>query len=759
MLGYVKKKELSAAARAPRKRDRSAPFPAAPRTRAQAARRGRPIRHWREKSDKRLTKKARKLYCYVVKYFYLLFISYFTYREKPKKEGDTHVAAQQSARRNTQLEYPPRIKFSGGRLSILPVLLLLSLLALSPLAAPVRADALTKGDDGVYLIATPADLREFRDRVNSEELTSADARLTADIDLSADGTPEEWTPIGDGHRASDNKGARVPSYRGAFDGAGHTVGGYKITTTTQNIDAGFFGYIGVNGRVTGLTVSGKIDIAVNTDSRAGGIAGHNRGTILNCVNAGAVASVAGDTGGIAGVNGGKTDKGDLFPGTISNCVNRGDVATAKAGGGIVGVNGSVGTTSNCLNYGRVSGSDSDGHIGGIAGKNNGTLSNCVNNNTVSGGQYAGGVLGHNTSKGSTTSNCVNRGNVTNTIAKTDVEGSAGGVIGLNENGTVSNCVSSGNVTNTNTNTGGKKKGSSAGGVIGSNDGGTISHCVSVGNVTSTSVGGSASAGGVVGEYKNKATLSNCGWLDTSAIKGVGSGDVTTEPVSLDKTEIKESVVSLLSDPINITLRTGDTAKITLDTLPGIPAAFGEYVQKIAVAPDSEKISAKVNEEKGEITLTSLKEGTSALCVSADLYTTDFNNSLAPSDKPVPLSLTIYVSARRTLGGITLSPEKMNLRVGESGKFTATVTAEGAADQTINWHSSNEKIATVDNEGNVKALAVGEATITAMTADGKHDAAAKVTVANRHSGGNGCAAGVGALALFALIPLLLRKKKN
>ena len=40
MLGYVKKKELPAAARAPRKRDRSAPIPAAPRTRAQAARRG-----------------------------------------------------------------------------------------------------------------------------------------------------------------------------------------------------------------------------------------------------------------------------------------------------------------------------------------------------------------------------------------------------------------------------------------------------------------------------------------------------------------------------------------------------------------------------------------------------------------------------------------------------------------------------------------------------------------------------------------------
>ncbi|MCD8234298.1 MAG: Ig-like domain-containing protein [Cloacibacillus porcorum] len=267
----------------------------------------------------------------------------------------------------------------------------------------------------------------------------------------------------------------------------------------------------------------------------------------------------------------------------------------------------------------------------------------------------------------------------------------------------------------------------------------------------------------MGTYKKEATVSilNCGWLKTSANKGVGSSDVipAPEPVSLDQTGIEKSVVALIADPMNITLRTGDTAKITLNALPGKPAAFGEYVKNITVPSDSEKISAKVNEENGEITLTSLKEGTSALCVSADLHPTNFNNSLAPSDKPVPLSLTIYVSARRTLGGITLSPEKMNLRGGESGKFTATVTAEEAADQTINWHSSNEKIATVDNEGNVKALAVGEATITAMTADGKHDAAAKVTVANRHSGGNGCAAGVGALALFALIPLLLRKKKS
>lgn len=506
----------------------------------------------------------------------------------------------------------------------------------------------------------------------------------------------------------------MPNYRGAFDGAGHTVGGYKITTLPQKtVGVGFFGHIGVGGSVTGLTVSGKIDMPAGNGYRAGGIAGQNVGTISNCVNEGAVTSAAGDTGGIAGVNGTQPEGGPSYPGTLSNCVNRGDVTTAQAGGGIAGINSSVGTMSNCVNDGDVYGDGLAENVGGIAGKNNGgTITNCVNYNNVSDSKYSGGVVGQTTiASSNTTSNCVNYG---------DVSGleTAGGLIGLHRGGTVSNCVSGGNIIS--------------------------------GDIT----------GGVVGENRG-ATISNCGWLKTSANKGVGSGDVSPapEPVSLDQTEINESVVvALIADHMNITLRTGDTAKITLNALPGIQAAFGKYVKNITVPPDSEKISAKVNKENGEITLTCLKEGTSSVCVSADLYTTDLA-SLKPSVDPVPLSLTIYVSARRTLGGITLSPDKMNLRVGESGKFTATVTAEGAVDQTINWHSSNEKIATVDNEGNVKALAVGEATITAMTADGKHDAAAKVTVANRHSGGNGCAAGVGALALFALIPLLLRKKKS
>ena len=98
------------------------------------------------------------------------------------------------------------------------------------------ASALTQDGDGFYLIASGAELAEFRDAVNAG---SADicARLTADIDLSVDGKPLDWEPIGS------------PIYSGTFDGGGHTVSGYVVTKAAyyeaiKVYYAGFFARIG-----------------------------------------------------------------------------------------------------------------------------------------------------------------------------------------------------------------------------------------------------------------------------------------------------------------------------------------------------------------------------------------------------------------------------------------------------------------------------------------------------------------------------------
>ena len=62
--------------------------------------------------------------------------------------------------------------------------------------------------------------------------------------------------------------------------------------------------------------------------------------------------------------------------------------------------------------------------------------------------------------------------------------------------------------------------------------------------------------------------------------------------------------------------------------------------------------------------------------------------------------------------VTVNPKEMILRVGENGIISATVTPSNTTD-TISWHSTNEAIATVDQNGKVNAKAVGSCAISAV----------------------------------------------
>ena len=63
--------------------------------------------------------------------------------------------------------------------------------------------------------------------------------------------------------------------------------------------------------------------------------------------------------------------------------------------------------------------------------------------------------------------------------------------------------------------------------------------------------------------------------------------------------------------------------------------------------------------------------------------------------------------------------------GTTRKLTTTISPKDALKSTLQWKSSNEKVLTVDANGNIRALSVGSATITCTTTDGteitkKHD---------------------------------------
>lgn len=125
-----------------------------------------------------------------------------------------------------------------------------------------------------------------------------------------------------------------------------------------------------------------------------------------------------------------------------------------------------------------------------------------------------------------------------------------------------------------------------------------------------------------------------------------------------------------------------------------------------------------------------------------------NKLVAVSDGATKITATsgiVKTSAKVTVTTkveqITLNKTEGVLTVGNSVTVTATVTPDNATNTTVNWTSSDEKVATVDSNGKVTAVAAGNATIKATSeSDGDVSADYALTVnkaaakpATRYSG--------------------------
>ncbi|MCD8135095.1 MAG: Ig-like domain-containing protein [Parabacteroides gordonii] len=78
-------------------------------------------------------------------------------------------------------------------------------------------------------------------------------------------------------------------------------------------------------------------------------------------------------------------------------------------------------------------------------------------------------------------------------------------------------------------------------------------------------------------------------------------------------------------------------------------------------------------------------------------------------------------------GVSLDATAKTLAVGESFALKATIKPADADNKKVSWSSSNATIASVDKDGNVKALKAGTCKITVTTEDGDYTATCDITV--------------------------------
>lgn len=93
---------------------------------------------------------------------------------------------------------------------------------------------------------------------------------------------------------------------------------------------------------------------------------------------------------------------------------------------------------------------------------------------------------------------------------------------------------------------------------------------------------------------------------------------------------------------------------------------------------------------------------------------DSSSQTPEGSKPKPENNSTSKPESLTVKQVLVNQTSLKLEAGKTGKFNAVVDPFNVADASITWSSANTSIATVDNRGNVTAIAAGTTTLTATS---------------------------------------------
>lgn len=219
-----------------------------------------------------------------------------------------------------------------------------------------------------------------------------------------------------------------------------------------------------------------------------------------------------------------------------------------------------------------------------------------------------------------------------------------------------------------------------------------------------------------------------------------------EKLTIEWTSSDESVATVDATGIVVAVSAGETditANVKDSEMSAVCKVTVKVTAKDITVPDS--LDVKLN-DGNETSIEATVSPTDATGVEVSYASTDEAIAtvdkdgkvqiLQPGECDIVTTLTqegkkvvekkTHIKAFYEVEGITLDKTEGILTAGNTVTLNATVLPEEIADETIvTWTSSDEKVATVDENGKVTAIAAGEATITANA--GEKSTTYKLTV--------------------------------
>ena len=274
-----------------------------------------------------------------------------------------------------------------------------------------------------------------------------------------------------------------------------------------------------------------------------------------------------------------------------------------------------------------------------------------------------------------------------------------------------------------------------------------------------------------------ATITATAWgVSSICVVKVISKEIPVETITLDQDAVQMEVGELFTlnatiEPANATIQkvewTSSNTSVAQVTTEGTIVALAEGTTSITASAGGKFASCPVTvvSKSGEITVTGIEldvdsaeivegstlqitatvspaeaAGKTVTWTSSDSSVATVRNGLVTALKPGSVVITASCEGKQAtcrltviagevnVTSVTVSPTTLSLEVGGKATLKATVLPENATDKTVSWSSDKPSVASVDDNGEVTAVATGSATITVTTKDGNKTATCEVTVA-------------------------------